>query len=55
MRKNFVSLDWAIKRILRSKANFVVLEGFLSELLGRDIKILNVIEGEGNKESGTDH
>ena len=32
-----VSFDWAIKRLLRSKANFGVLEGFLSELLRDDI------------------
>ena len=31
-----IKFDYAIKRILRSKANFVVLEGFLSELFGED-------------------
>jgi predicted transposase/invertase (TIGR01784 family) len=39
-----------MKRLLRSKANFGILEGFLSELLGRDIKILEVIDSESNKE-----
>jgi predicted transposase/invertase (TIGR01784 family) len=34
------SFDWAMSRLLKSKANFVVLEGFLSELLMDDIKIL---------------
>lgn len=49
MRK-LVSFDWAIKRVLRSKANFSILEGFLSELLYEDIEILEVLESEGNKE-----
>ena len=39
-----VSFDWALKRLLRSRANFVVLEGFLSELLKTDIEILEVLE-----------
>ena len=49
-----VRFDWAIKKILRSKANFGILEGFLSELLGKDIKILEIIESESNKETETD-
>lgn len=49
-RKNkFIRLDWAIKRILRDKANFGVLEGFLYELLGEDIRIDRILESEGNK------
>jgi len=32
MRKNLMRFDWAMKRLLRSKANFGILEGFLSEL-----------------------
>lgn len=48
--RRLVSLDWALKRLLRSKANFVVLEGFLSELLHEDIKILAVLESESNQE-----
>jgi predicted transposase/invertase (TIGR01784 family) len=50
MGRKLVSFDWAIKRLLRSKANFVVLEGFLSELLHTDIKILEILESESNKE-----
>ncbi|MDR1340291.1 MAG: Rpn family recombination-promoting nuclease/putative transposase [Prevotellaceae bacterium] len=44
-----VSFDWAAKRLLRDKANFEVVEGFLSELFGRDLKITSVLESEGNK------
>ena len=39
MIKKLVRFDWAMKKILRHKANFDVLEGFLSELLGEDVKI----------------
>jgi len=31
MARKLVSFDWALKRFLRSKANFGVLEGFLSQ------------------------
>jgi predicted transposase/invertase (TIGR01784 family) len=48
--RKLISFDWAIKKILRSKANFEVLEGFLSELLFEDIKIMEVLESESNKD-----
>lgn len=54
MRKKLISFDWAIKKLLRNKANFVVLEGFLSELLFEDIKIKNIIESESNQEDEDD-
>ena len=52
--RKLVSFDWAVKKLLRSKANFDILEGFLSELLFDDIKILEVLESESNKESDDD-
>ena len=52
--KQLVRFDWAMKRLLRQKANFVILEGFLSELLGEDILIRNILESESNKESEFD-
>jgi predicted transposase/invertase (TIGR01784 family) len=51
VKKNLIRFDWAIKRLLRNKANFVILEGFLSELLGEDIKIDDILESESNKQS----
>ncbi|MDW8295425.1 MAG: Rpn family recombination-promoting nuclease/putative transposase [Raineya sp.] len=54
MSKKLVRFDWAIKRLLRNKANFVVLEGFLSELLFEDIKIKEILESESNQESWED-
>ena len=50
MIRRLISFDWAIKKILRSKANFAILEGFLSELLHTDISILAVLESESNQE-----
>ncbi|HEX2955812.1 MAG TPA: Rpn family recombination-promoting nuclease/putative transposase [Chitinispirillaceae bacterium] len=50
MARKLVSFDWAIKRLLRSKANFGVLEGFLSELLHTDITILEILDSESNKD-----
>ena len=49
--KNLIRFDWAVKRLLRNKANFGILEGFLSELIGEDIKIERILEGESNKEN----
>ena len=54
MTRKLISFDWAIKKILRSKANFAILEGFLSELLYTDISILEILESESNKESRDD-
>lgn len=52
--RTLISFDWAIKKVLRHKENFTVLEGFLSELLGFDIKIQNLLESEGNKQHEND-
>ena len=41
-----VRFDWAMKYFLRNKANFDLLEGFLSELLHTDIKIDQLLESE---------
>jgi len=54
MSKKLISFDWAIKRLLRNKANFVVLEGFLSELLFDNIKIEQILESESNQENDDD-
>ncbi|MDR1119739.1 MAG: Rpn family recombination-promoting nuclease/putative transposase [Dysgonamonadaceae bacterium] len=53
-RSNFIMFDWAAKRLLRQKSNFVVLEGFLSALLGEAIRIERILESEGNKEDSED-
>lgn len=43
-----IRFDWAMKRLLRDKANFSVLEGFLTSLLGENIIIDDLIESEAN-------
>jgi len=49
-----VRFDWAIKYLLRNKANFDVLEGFLSAVLNRSVKVLNLLESESNKQDKGD-
>ena len=53
-RKKHIRFDWAIKRVLRQKANFGILEGFLSELLNEDIEIVEILDSESNKETEDD-
>ncbi len=52
MRKErtFISFDWALKHLLREKANHDVLEGFVSVILKKKIKIHRLLESESNKE-----
>ena len=55
METKVVRFDWAIKHILRDKANFDILEGFLSALLNDDnIKIISILESESNQEDELD-
>jgi len=54
-QKKLIRFDWAMKTLLRDKANFDILEGFLSALLEDDnIKILNILESETNAEDEND-
>ncbi len=54
MKRKLVSFDWAMKKILRQKANFGILEGFLTELLKFDVKIEEILESEANQETEDD-
>lgn len=54
MAKKLVRFDWAMKKMLRHKANFDILEGFLSELLSEEVKIKQVLDSESNKETEDD-
>ena len=49
-----VRFDWAIKRLLRNKADYVVVEGLLTSLMERPIKIKSILESESNKETADD-
>jgi predicted transposase/invertase (TIGR01784 family) len=48
--RQLITFDWAIKTILRNKANFGILEGFLSELLHTQIHIQSILESESNQD-----
>ena len=50
----YIRFDWAIKRLLRQKANFGVLEGFLTVFLKEPITIVEILESEGNQLSEDD-
>jgi predicted transposase/invertase (TIGR01784 family) len=54
MATKLIRFDWAMKKILRHKANYGILEGFLSELLFFDVKIESILESEGNKDTRDD-
>ena len=49
-----IRFDWAMKRLLRNKANFSVLEGLLTTLLGEKIVIQKLLESESNQEDEFD-
>lgn len=51
---NYIRFDWAIKRLLRNKANHAVLEGLLFYLLDKKVKIKEFLESEGNQEDELD-
>ena len=52
--KRLIQFDWAIKHILRNKVNFPILEGFLSELLHKNVVIKSLLESESNKKNADD-
>ena len=54
LQDKYIRFDWAIKRLLRQKANFGVLEGFLTVFLGEPITIVEILESESNQTSADD-
>ena len=53
-KMELIRFDWAMKRILRDKANFVVLEGFLSVLLKEKVTIVSILSSQSNQEADDD-
>lgn len=53
-KNQIIRFDWAMKRLLRNKANFSVLEGLLTTLLGEKIIIQRLLESESNQENEYD-
>ena len=54
LQDRYIRFDWAIKRLLRQKANFDVLEGFLTVFIGEPIQIIELLESEGNQDAADD-
>ena len=54
MANTYIRFDWAMKRLLRNKANFGVLEGLLTTLLKETITIQKLLESESNQEDEFD-
>lgn len=54
LKDHCIRFDWAIKRLLRQKANFGVLEGFLTVFLNEKVEIVEILESEGNQEVADD-
>ena len=54
LQDKYIRFDWAIKRLLRQKANFGVLEGFLTVFLGEKINIVEILESESNQQTASD-
>lgn len=53
-KDKYIRFDWAAKRLLRNKANFGVLEGFLTVLLNEPIRIVEILESESNQQEEND-
>ncbi len=50
----YIRFDWAMKHMLRDKANFGILEGLISVLTGETVQIVEMLESESNQESADD-
>lgn len=49
-----IRFDYAIKHILRDKANFDILEGFIEVFLKKKCKIMEILESESNQDNADD-
>ena len=54
LKDRYIRFDWAIKRLLRQKANFDVLDGFLTVFLNHKVKVIEILESESNQQDSTD-
>lgn len=52
--KNYIRFDWAMKRLLRNKANHAVLEGLMESLLNQKITIKKFLGSESNQDTEDD-
>ena len=54
MGNRYIRFDWAAKTILRDKANFCILEGLVTVLLGEEVHILELLESESKQSYAED-
>jgi len=52
--EQLIRFDWAIKKLLRTKANADILEGFLTAMLNEDVTVKSILESESNQEDEAD-
>ena len=50
---NYIRFDWAMKRLLRNKANHAVLEGLMCSLLNEKFTIKRFLESEAIRKMRT--
>ena len=53
-KEKFVRFNWAMKKLLRNKANYAVLAGLITTLLGEKVTIRKLLESESNKDREND-
>lgn len=54
VENKYIRFDWAVKRMLRQKANHVVLEGLITVLLGQPTHIIEILDSESNQDTEDD-
>ncbi|MEA3444327.1 MAG: Rpn family recombination-promoting nuclease/putative transposase [Bacteroidota bacterium] len=53
--KKVIRFDWAMKHLLRNKANYDIVEGFLCALLEDDnLRVIEILESDGNQDYEND-
>ena len=50
----YIRFDWMVKRMLRDKANFAVLEGLIAVFIGERVTITEILESDGNQVNTVD-
>ncbi len=50
MLNTHIRFDWAIKKLLLNEANYIILEGFLSELLNQKLTIKTLLKSKNNQQ-----
>lgn len=54
VHNKYIRFDWAVKRMLRDKANFAVLEGLITVLTGEKVTISEILESDSYQDKVSD-